>query len=165
MATLQGFDATAVGPMRSFEPLPIGKYRAMMTDSEMKTTKNGSGQYLNCEFTVIDGAYQGRRVWARLNLVNQHKTAEDIAQRELGAICQAVGVLHPQDSAQLHNIPIELDVGMERNDKGEPQNRIKGYASITGTPPVTLFTQPAANQPAPPPAAAQRSATPPWARK
>lgn len=159
MASLAGFDASAVEPQSAFEPIPAGEYLALISESEMKLTKNGSGQYLQFTFVILDnGPYSGRKLWARLNLQNRNRTAEEIAQRELSAICRAVRVLRPQDSAELHNIPLAIVVGMERNkDTNELTNRIKGYESVSGSavPPATQQT----NVPAPPaPPAAQAPA-------
>ena len=46
MANLNGFNAAQVEPSQDFEPIPAGKYLAVITETEMKPTKNGSGQYL-----------------------------------------------------------------------------------------------------------------------
>lgn len=165
MASLAGFDASTVEPQTSFDPVPAGKYLALISESEMKHTKNGSGQYLQFTFTVLDdGPYSGRKLWARLNLQNSNRTSEEIAQRELSAICHAVGVLRPQDSVELHNIPMIINVGMERNkDTNELTNRIKGYEPAAGTnaqqkPQQRGFAAPPAP---PPPAATQAPQVPP----
>ena len=67
MANLNGFNAATVEPSQDFEPIPAGKYLAMITESEMKPTKSGGGQYLQLTFQMLDGPYKGRYVWARLN--------------------------------------------------------------------------------------------------
>ena len=90
MANLTGFDANSVNPATDFEPLPAGKYLAIITDSEMKPTKSGSGNYLELTFQVIDGPFKGRMLWSRLNLDNPNAQAVQIAQGELSAICRAV---------------------------------------------------------------------------
>lgn len=172
MASLAGFDASAVEPQSAFEPIPAGKYLALISESQMKPTNTGTGQYLQFTFVILDNPYSGRHLWARLNLQNRNRTAEEIAQRELSAICRAVNVLRPQDSADLHNIPLAIIVGMERNkDTGELTNRIKGYEAAAGNnvPPKPQQT----NIPAPPPTPAaqataqQQPSTPavaPWMR-
>ncbi|HOD84820.1 MAG TPA: DUF669 domain-containing protein [Phycisphaerae bacterium] len=152
MANLNGFDAAQVEPTASFEPIPAGKYLAAITESEMKPTKNGSGSYLQMTFTVLEGEYKNRVLWARLNLNNPNVTAVKIARSELSAICRAVGVLQPRDSVELHNIPLLITVKVKkREDTGELTNEIKGYE------PKAV----AAGQPQQAPAA---STTPPWKR-
>ena len=129
MADLHGFNASQVNPTVEFEPIPAGKYLAMITESEEKPTKSGSGTYLQLKFQVLEGEYKGRFVWARLNLNNPNATAVQIARAELSAICRAVGVLTPADSVQLHNLPLMISVKCKkRGDSDELANEIKGYA-------------------------------------
>ena len=129
MANLQGFDANEVEPTTDLEPIPAGKYAAIITESEVKPTKSGGGSYLQFTFQIIEGESKGRFLWARLNLDNQNQTAVKIARAELSAICRAVGVLQPKDSVELHNLPLVIGVKCKkRPDTGEIQNEIKGYA-------------------------------------
>jgi hypothetical protein len=129
MANLGNFDANSVDPNIEFEPIPAGKYLAMITESEMKPTKSGSGSYLQLTFQILEGEYKGRFVWARLNLNNPNATAVQIARAELSALCRAVGVMTPNDSAQLHNLPLVISVKCKkRDDSDEYTNEIKGYA-------------------------------------
>lgn len=151
MANLHGFDANEVEPVSSFEPLPAGKYAAAISDSEMKPTKAGTGNYLQLTFEVLDGPHKGRLLWARLNLDNPNATAVQIARAELSAICRAVGVMAPKDSVELHNLPLVITVcSKKRTDTGEITNEISGYAKK--------------DTPASAPAAANGSAPPPWKR-
>ena len=129
MANLNGFAATKVAPAADFEPLPAGKYLAVITDSEMKPTKSGNGHYLELTFQVIDGQYKGRLLWSRLNLDNPSEQAVQIAQGELSAICRSVGVMRPKDSIELHNLPLLVTVKCKkRQDNGDIVNEIRGYA-------------------------------------
>jgi hypothetical protein len=122
------FNANMVKPQQSFDALPPGKYEAIITESEMKATKSGSGEYLQLTFEVVNNdEFSGRKLWARLNLVNDNKTAVEIAERELSAICHCVGVLSPQDSEELHDRPLVIDVAQEMGPNGNNTNRIKGY--------------------------------------
>ena len=132
MADLNGFNAREVEPAGTFEPLPAGKYVVVITDSKMKPTKNGAGSFLELTFSVIEGEYEGRQLWARLNLQNPNGTAVKIARGELSAICRAVGVMQPQDSVELHNIPLVITVKCKkRQDTGDITNEVKGYEAKT----------------------------------
>jgi hypothetical protein len=154
MANLTGFDANQVDPATNFDPLPAGKYLAAITESEMKPTKAGTGNFLQLTFQVLDGPHKGRLLWARLNLDNPNATAVQIARAELSAICRAVGVMAPRDSVELHNLPLVISVRCKkRTDTGEITNEISGYAKK--------------DSPPPPPAAAvsaNGSGPPPWKR-
>ena len=152
MADLRGFDANTVEPNGDFEPIPAGKYLAVITESELKPTKAGTGHYLQLTFQVIEGPHQNRLLWARLNIDNANAQARKIAQGELSAICRAVGVLAPNDSVELHNLPLVIHVRCKkRTDTGEIANEVKGYSKK--------------DSPAPPAAAAPAAnSTPPWKR-
>jgi hypothetical protein len=127
------FDSNEIEPTGSFEPLPLGEYTVMISASEMKPTKNGKGSYLQLTYDVVEGEYHGRKIFDRLNLVNESETAQDIAQRSLSAICRCVGVLHPKNSEELHDKPMIIKLGI-RAASGEFQasNVVKGYSRTDG---------------------------------
>jgi hypothetical protein len=152
MADLSGFDANQVEPTGDFEAIPAGKYLAVITESEMKPTKSGTGSLLQLTFQIIEGQYQNRLVWARLNLDNPNAVAVQIARADLSAICRAVGVTNPKDSAELHNLPLLIQVRCKKRiDTGDVVNEIKGYAKRQVPTPVAppVQTAPANNATAP----------------
>ena len=154
MADLRGFDAREVDPTTVFDPLPAGKYLAMITASEMKPNKAGTGRYLELTFTIIEGQYRNRQLWTRLNLENPNELAVKIARAELSAICRAVDVLTPRDSVELHNLPLVIRVACKkRQDTDEITNEIRGYEKAQ--------TAAAAQVPQTPQA---QTDTPPWRR-
>jgi hypothetical protein len=148
MANLQGFDANTVEPANNLDPIPDGKYVAVITDSEMKPTKSGTGNYLQMTFQIVEGEYANRLLWVRLNLDNPNATAVDIARRELSSICRSVGVLVPTDSSDLHDLPCELTVVLKRRrDTGDLQNEVKGYTKVGVTAEPKPASQVADNSP------------------
>ena len=152
MADLSGFDANQVEPSSDLDPIPAGKYLAVITESEMAPNKAGTGHYLKLTFQIIEGHFKNRLLWTRLNLDNPNATAVQIARGELSAICRAVGVLAPSDSVELHNLPLVIHVKCKkRTDTGEITNEIKGYAKKETPPPAA-------------PATPAAGSTPPWKR-
>lgn len=128
MGNLQGFDARNVEPNVAFEAIAPGEYEAVIVASEMKTTKNGSGAYLELQLKIINGKYQNRTIYDRLNLHNQNAQTVQISQGTLSAICRAIGVLTPADSSELHMKPLRITVAVKkRSDTEEMQAEIKGY--------------------------------------
>lgn len=133
MASLSGFDASKIDPAEPMDPLPPGDYVVVVTATEMKQTKMGDGEYLQVEMQVVDGAFKGRKLWDRMNLKNPNEQAVEIARKTLSALCRAVGVLTPRDSAELHNIPLLAKVATKkREDNGEIGNVVKGYMKKGG---------------------------------
>jgi hypothetical protein len=156
-----GNDYQNAKPMDDFTPIPVGDYKAVITESEVKQTKAGDGQYLNLRVEIIEGEYSGRIVFVILNLWNPNPKAVEIANRELATIVAAVGKPGAQNSEELHNIPMTIKVGLEQGKPwvdtsgvqhdGEPKNKIKNYlpyaAPVTtqgaNGNPITVQTKPA----------------------
>lgn len=166
MASLN-FNAANVEPQQSFEAIPDGWYTVLMTKSEMKPTKDNAqtgNAYLEAELTVQDQAYKGRKLFYRLNVKNANPVAQEIAYKQLSAICHAVGVIQVQDSQQLHGLPFMVKVSVKRDESGkyEPSNEIKAIKGLNeGAAPAmppTGFTAPV--QPAAPSFAAPAGVAP-----
>ena len=164
MAQIGNFDANNVEPSAPREVIPPGEYKAYIVSSDMKDTKAGTGQYLALDFAIIEGPYEHRHLFANLNLVNPSAQAVEIAERDLSAICRAVGKMQVSDSEELHNIPLTLVVkvrpagkdkhGIER----DAANEINGYKAASGTAkPAAVATPAKAAAPA-----AAKAASPPW---
>ena len=134
MADLSGFDLNRVERAAPFEPIPAGKYPAMITASEYKANKAGTGRFLELTFTIVEGEYKNRHLWARLNLDNPNEMATKIARGKLAAVCLAVGVLTPSDSAELHNLPLVIKVrSIKHKDTGQMTNEITAYEKPNGS--------------------------------
>jgi hypothetical protein len=157
------FDASTVDPDTGRTPMPAGRYTVQIVESEMKSTKSGTGEYLALVLEVADGEFKGRKIFENLNIVNQNVTAQEIALKTLSAICRACGLLGVSDSTELHYIPIDVELGIEPerpNGAGgvyEARNSVKRYyfepTAVAGSdaPPRPPTAKPAA----PPPAAAK----------
>ena len=150
MANINGFDANDVNPDVGFDPVPAGKYTAAITASEMKQTKTKDGSYLELELTILEGDYKDRKVWARLNLDNKSEKAVQIARGQLSAVCRAVGVMTPQDSVELHNIPLVITVGCKKNPQTEEiTNEVKKFEAVEQRGLATTNNAPAPGDKAP----------------
>lgn len=167
----QAFDATQVDPTPRFEPLPAGEYAVIITESHLKPTKVGTGQYLELHLTVLDGPFKGRLLFDRLNLIHPNPQAVDIAQRALSQICHAVGQLQVSDSSQLHGKPLRARVKY-RAAEGvyDATNEVAGYQALADGPasaPSAVFPAQAKRPvPASPSKQAEAAASrPPWARR
>ncbi|MFN3612354.1 DUF669 domain-containing protein [Tepidimonas sp.] len=174
----QTFDANTVEPSHH-DVLPAGKYLAQIVSSEMRPTKDGRGQYLFLQLDILEGPFAGRKLFDRLNLVNDNPDTVDIATRTLSSICRATGQMQVKDSEQLHLIPLIVDVRV-RPPKGQygesnsirylPRNAAAsvpatrtpaGYAAPASAPAAAATPQPA--RPATPAVAAASGL--PWQRQ
>jgi hypothetical protein len=163
------FNASTVEPNKPFEPLPPGRYVVQIVNSEMRATKDGMGQLLWLELDVLEGAYAGRKLFDRLNLINNNPTTVEIAQRTLSAICHATGLMQVDDSEQLHLIPLIADVKVQPPKNGyDAQNTLR-YMPLEQQPAprsIAPAARPAVAPAAPgaSPAPATKTGTAPWRR-
>jgi len=127
------FDATGIEPTTGYDVLPAGKYRAQIVESEMRVTRNGMGQFLWLMLDIIEGQYQGRKLFDQLNLVNSNPQTVEIAQRTLSAICHATGKLQVNDSVDLHLVPMTIQVGVKPPKDGYSEKTRSATSSRKGS--------------------------------
>jgi hypothetical protein len=100
----------------TFEPLAPGEYTAMVSASDLKDTKAGTGQYIELVIDIIDGPSAGRKIWERLNIVNPNKQAEDISRVALNRLLVACGKPDAKDTESIHDVPFQLILDIDRKD-------------------------------------------------
>lgn len=128
--------------LQDFTPLPFGKYVAVIKKSEWKQTKAKTGNYLELQWEVIEGDYKGRLLFDRLNLDNPNPVAVQIANKALNSICKACDLVGVEDSEEIHEIPVLLDVRVQEATEQNPaSNNIRGYESPTGNRPEEATTE------------------------
>lgn len=131
---------------RNFDPIPAGDYDMQVIESEIRETKDRTGEYLKLTLEVISGPHANRRIWDNLNIRNSNADAQRIAQRALADLCLAVGHTGPlRDSEELHFKPFVGRVSIRQDKSGQygPQNTVR-YRARGGQPPAQK-AQPTAN--------------------
>jgi len=127
------FDAEGIEPQKSFEPLPVGKYECIVTNSDVKRTQDGGGSYIWLELTVCDnGPYHGRKIFTNITLTNSGPKAQqamEIGQKQLSGLCHAAGKLKIEDTSELHDIPIVVDVKIKKDQSGQygDKNEVRAF--------------------------------------
>lgn len=174
-----------------FTPLPEGWYNVVVKDSQLKPTKDGSGQYISIRLTVEGPTHAGRGIFTNLNIINKSPDAERIGRAQLRTVLECGGVQEFSDTDQLIGIRLQVKVAVKpaRQDPAtgrvyDADNEVKGYKAIEGAAmpamgcgipafqqqpaPAFAAQPPAFQQPAPPYQAPQQAAQPvpaaaPWA--
>lgn len=156
------FNAATVEPAVGYEAVPTDWYPVVIEQSSMKPTKDKNGAYLELTMKIIgpgaleqgSAKYVNRKLFTRLNLQNSNPVAQEIAQKQLSAICHATNVIQLQNSRQLHGIPFLARAVAKPAEGGhDASNDVKGFKAIqAGT------TAPVAGAPAAAPAWAQSAA-------
>jgi len=157
----QTFDAADLPVSSPIGPIPEGSYTANVTQAELKTTNDGTGQYIKLRLDITGPSHQGRVVFANLNIKNASLRAEEIGKQQLGEIMRAIGLARVRDTDELIGAALKIRVAIrpsrtdERTGKTyDAANEVKGYSAIGGT------AAPAAKAAAP--TAVSKGATPPW---
>lgn len=159
MAQLQ-FDARNVAPdTGGGDPLPAGWYNVAVDESAMKPTSDGTGAYLELRLNVLDGQFANRKLFTRLNLRNSNTQAQEIAFKQLSAICHAIGRLQINDSQELHGQPLKVKAtvrgarpkldgnGNPTGEQYEASNDVKAYKGINEPTDMAAATAPQVGQP------------------
>lgn len=133
------FNAREVDPTQMTGQLPVGKHPVVAVESEVVATKNNDGGMIVYTLQIIDGPQKGTTGAYRINLYNASQKAVEIAKRQYSALCHAVGVFDVQDSAQLHNIPFMVEVGLQKDS--EQYTEIKKVFDINGNEPGKVGQQ------------------------
>lgn len=110
-----------------YEPLPPGRYVVVIVDSVFRENRAATGRSLVLTFQVTEGPKKGNTIRAWLNLEHENEWAVKAAKLELDKIIKAVGVADPQDSAELHDIPLCISVTKEPTKDGRTFSKISGY--------------------------------------
>jgi hypothetical protein len=125
MANIGFFDSSAIEPNAPMEAFPPGVYTMAVTKSDAKANKKGTGKFIEFVWSVLEeGPYKGRKVWQYVNFQHSNSTTQAIGQGELSAISRACGVKGLTDTAQLHNIPVKVKVGLEKYE-GKDKNTVE----------------------------------------
>jgi len=144
----------------SFDPIPAGEYTVAISEATLNDTKAGTGQYIKLRMDVTGPTHQGRVLFANINIRNPNPKAEEIGRQQLGSIMRAIGLTSLQDTDQLigGQMAVKVTIRPGNEQYPDPQNEVKGFKAISGSP---------APAPTPQASAAQQSApaggkVPPW---
>lgn len=65
---------------------PEGEYTVTCTEAELKSTKAGTGKYIECKFISEDGT-----VWDMFNIINNSEKAQEIGRGQLKTFLRCSG--------------------------------------------------------------------------
>jgi len=119
-------------PLVDTSALKPGTYHVVITKTDLKVTKAGTGQFIELEMQVIEPSdFSGRRYWDRFNISNPSKKAEDAAKRQLDKLCNALGIKAiEQDTDEL--LDKELMITLEPDSRNTDFCRIGQYRPVNG---------------------------------
>ena len=132
------FNFNGVEPS-GFEIVPAGTYKVAVTDAFFSPTRDGAGQYMKVEFTIIEGHFENRKVFSMYNLMNKNPQAVQIAMGQVVSMLIAMGYkkeelgeLSKEDLlCKIDNKELQIKVGVRKSEEWGDQNNVKGYKPIS----------------------------------
>lgn len=73
------------------ELLEPGTYDVVISEATVKSTKDGSGEYINAKMKVFTGEREGKTIYTMFNIKNQNQQAVDIGKKQLKGLLLAAG--------------------------------------------------------------------------
>lgn len=124
-----GFTLTEEDYKNNYSPLPAGEYPVVVTDTEIKPTKEGTGKFVKVTHQVVDGPYNGKFIVNNINIQNPNPVAVEISKKTLAKIEKALGlpVGGLQNHEQMRGVPVRVHLTVKQDDKYGPGNEIKNY--------------------------------------
>jgi hypothetical protein len=125
------FDATQHTPAQMGGIVPVGRYEATISHTEIKSTKDQGGGMFIVTFATEFGS-----IPMRYNLWNNSQKAVDIAHKQLSALCHAVSIFQVpmnNEGANLRGARCQIEVG-KQNAESE-YTEIKHVYCLDGSEP------------------------------
>lgn len=132
MAQMGNFVSETNEAEEGFPVVPAGIYPARIVESDYKLTKDGRGKVMSLTYEILDDRFAGMKITEWLCLEHEKAQTRIIAQKKFNKIKQVLGVTAVQDTAQLHGIPLKIDVAVVDGQKGK-MNNIKEHIDIKGS--------------------------------
>ena len=118
------FDATTIDTEDNFD-IPEGWYDTMITFVSEGENKNMTGRLIELHLTIVNGPLQGRNVRTWISYVHTNATAQEMGQKALAKICQALGIPQLTDEHMLLNKKICTKIRPPK--AGSDFNEVKDY--------------------------------------
>ena len=117
-----------------FEPVPKGMYKVIVEDAEIKDTKAGTGQYISVKFNVMEGEFEGRKIFVMYNIKNPSEVAVKVGLGQLKALLMAANVssLQLNDVSELFGLIVMAKVDIKDEKEYGKKNVIKAYSLYEG---------------------------------
>lgn len=119
--------------VNDFKPLPAGRYAAKITGSEIKKTKDMTGQYIKLEYTLLGvKGIANRKVFNNFNIKNKNEEATKIG---LGQFKKLLLLLKHDpasftDTTGLHGELVTIKLTVRKSEEYGDQNEVKDHEAF-----------------------------------
>lgn len=140
---LSSIDTSNRGGWRAY---PTGTYRAIISNTECKTTRAGNGKFIEVTYKFLADPAKGKEFRDRYNIENPSTKAVEIGHESLAKLGEACGLdplfLQNQGSEALDGRTVIIDLVKEPagnpdfGDSDGNQNRIASWSAANGAAPA-----------------------------
>lgn len=114
--------------VKDYSPIPAGAYLLQIVDAEEKPSESSEYNYLSLGWAVVDGEFEGRRLWDILSY--SPKALWKLKSFLLGVV--GIDMEDLRDDFQIIpddyvGLEAEARVTVEKSTEGETRNSIKKY--------------------------------------
>ena len=127
------YDTGPIGTSGEDSKLRDGASYIMIAESaEEKITKRGDGKYINIKFSVVDGACDGKTIWAVFNTQNPSFKAANIGLEALERFTKSLGYADGkiEDLKLLCYIPFLGTLKMRRDAQDEVRFEVVKFTAL-----------------------------------
>jgi len=128
------------GESEEWSPLPVGEYRARITNSDVKSNSKGTGTYVELVWEVDGGNHGGRLIWDRITHEHTNQIAADIGTKKLVRLARVLGVPSWEDTMELHGKLALVSVTVRSYKRADgsqgTSNDVTGYKAVSTAPPA-----------------------------
>ena len=116
------------GPQQNFEVIPEGTVATLQLtvrpggagpDGQLRRSKDGNSEALDCELVVVDGPHANRKLWSLMTVAGTtqgHAKAGEISRSRIRAILESARGIRPDD----------------KSPTAEKARQIESYADLDG---------------------------------
>ena len=133
-----------------YTPIPPADYQVTCVEATLQNTKAGTGQYIKMMFEVMNGQFQGRKIFHNITFQNPSAKAQEIGRKQLNGYMLACNIQSVQDTSQLSGYAVIASVKIKDDPQYGKQNTIAGFKAIGGQAPAQPQQQPVQQAPPPP---------------
>ena len=122
---------------KTYEPIPKGRYSGTLKFVQEKSTKDGTGKYVDATFQITEGSYEGRYIFHKFHLENKNPKCQEIGIDQLDKFLKCIGVKNGYEGVEPNTkglIPyrgknVAFNLAIEEARNGFPaRNRITSFA-------------------------------------
>lgn len=137
--TIEATDELPTGGGSGFEPVPEGRYKAIIRDVtvEDKTLSGGDITELTWKLEIVEGEHKGRLLWQAAPTKHYSDKAQRFGHALIGNAASAIGEGKISDAAVFKDCIVGIEVGIqpatERNGKTyKARNKVLSFFAKDG---------------------------------